>query len=83
MKMNLLNAFLFVEMDWSKIMKNVMIIIFLTTMAAITNFVQLKTAGPVQEHLTQFALKHAAMATRSEMKNVMTESQAPSMAVQT
>lgn len=60
-----------------------MIIIFLTTMAAITNFVQLKTAGPVLELLTQSALKHAAMATRSETKNVMTESQAQSMAAQT
>ena len=52
-------------------------------MAAIINFAPLKTAGPVQELLTQSALKHAAMATRSETKNVMTESQAQSMAAQT
>ena len=56
-----------------------MIIIFLITMAVIINSVPLKTAGPVLELLTQSALKHAAMVSRSETKNVMTELRAQSM----
>lgn len=52
-------------------------------MAAIINSVPLKTDGPVQELLTQSALKHAAMVSRSETKNVMTELRAQSMAALT